>query len=214
MWHPGFRFPFLIVCTVFVIPLTFAQTNAPFQGSVSSGAPSDQPLRLSLDDALQKGLRYNLGAINSQQSLRQAQGESIAARSQLLPNLSGNLHETVQQVDLAAFGFKFNLPPSVGFSFPTILGPFNYFDLRGYLTQKLADVQSIRTYQSSREAQKAADLSAADARELVVYVVTAGIFGGARRIGACGFSESTSGQRGGDCPAGFGSIHVRPERQN
>ena len=35
-------------------------------------------------------------------------------------------------------------------------------------------MQAIRTYQSSREAQKAADLSAADAREMVVYVVTAG----------------------------------------
>jgi outer membrane protein TolC len=53
------------------------------------------------------------------------------------------------------------------------VGPFNYFDLRAYLKQRIADVQSIRTYQSSREAQKAAEFSAADAREVVVYVVTA-----------------------------------------
>src|SRR4029077_8281898 len=51
-------------------------------------------------------------------------------------------------------------------------GPFNYFDLRGYLTQRVADLQAIRTYQSAREAQRAAELSAADAREIVVYVVT------------------------------------------
>jgi outer membrane protein TolC len=119
-------------------------------------------------------LRYNLGGIDSEQSLRQAQGESIVTRSQLLPNLSGGLRETVQQIDLASFGFKFSVPPSLGFSFPTIVGPFNYFDLRGYLTQKLADVQAIRTYQSAREKQRAADLSVADARETVVYVVTAG----------------------------------------
>jgi outer membrane protein TolC len=150
------------------------QPQGAFQGSVPSSAPSSQSLSLSLDEALQRGLRHNLGAITSQQSFRQAQGESIVALSRLLPNLSGNLREIDQQIDLAAFGFKFNLPPSGGFSIPTIVGPFNYFDLRGNLTQKLADVQALRTYQSSREARRAADLSIQDARELVVYVVTAG----------------------------------------
>jgi outer membrane protein TolC len=158
---------------IFLSVPVLAQSGS-FQGSVSSGAPSDQPLSLSLDDALQRGLRYNLGGITSEQSLRQAQGESIVTRSQLLPNLNGGLRETVQQIDLASYGFKFSIPPSLGFSFPNIVGPFNYFDLRGYLTQKLADVQAIRTYQSARERQRAADLSVADAREMVVYVVTAG----------------------------------------
>ncbi len=74
---------------------------------------------------------------------------------------------------MASYGFKFKFPPSLGINFPNIVGPFNYFDLRGYLTQRVADVQAIRSYQSSREAQRAAELSAADAREVVVYVVTA-----------------------------------------
>jgi outer membrane protein TolC len=150
------------------------QAQTAFQGSISSGPPSSGPLSLSLDEALKRGLRYNLGAFNSQQGLRAAQGENIAALSTLLPNLSANFREIDQQIDLAAFGFKFRLPPSAGFSIPTIVGPFNYFDLRGNLTQKLADFQALRTYQSSREARRAADLSAQDARELVVYVVTAG----------------------------------------
>ena len=188
MRHPWFRFLFLVLCTSLLAVSAFAQAGplpgvpasgsaqspAAFQGSVTSGAPSDQPLRLSLDDALQRGLRYNLGAIESLQYLRQAHGESIAARSQLLPNLNGHLLETVQQIDLDSYGFKFKVPASLGFSFPTIIGPFNYFDLRGALTQKLADLQALRTNQSTREAQKAAELSAADAREMVVYVVTAG----------------------------------------
>jgi outer membrane protein TolC len=173
MRYPSFRYLPLLLGTLSLTHPAIAQTNAAFQGSVSSGAPSAQPLALSLDDALQRGLRYNLGAIDSQQTSRQAHGETIAARSQLFPNLSGNLLETVQQVDLAAFGFKFNLPPSAGFSIPKVVGPFNYFDLRAALTQRLADVQAIRTYQSSREAQKAADLSAGDAREIVVYIVSA-----------------------------------------
>ena len=179
---------FLALSLLPTAPSVFAQTSSltvsspsgtgpaqgAFQGSVPSGAPSSGPLSLSLDEALKRGLRYNLGAIDSQQSFRRAQGETIVALSPLLPNLSGNLREIDQQIDLAAFGFKFSLPPSAGFSIPTIVGPFNYFDLRANLTQRLADVQALRTYQSSREARRAADLSVQDAREIVVYVVTAG----------------------------------------
>lgn len=150
------------------------QTQGALQGSVQSGPPSSGPLLLSLDEALKRGLRFNLGAIDSLQSLRQAQGATIVARSPLLPNLSANLREVDEQIDLASFGFKFNLPPSFGISFPTIVGPFNYFDLRANLTQKLADIQALRTYQSSRESRRAADFSVQDTRELVVYVVTAG----------------------------------------
>jgi len=90
----------------------------------------------------------------------------------LYPNLSGVLRENVQQIDLASYGFKFKFPPALGVHFPNIVGPFNFIDLRAYLTQKVADLQSIRTYQSSRESQRAAELSAVDAREIVVYVVT------------------------------------------
>ncbi len=167
-------FLFLLFCDASLALPAAAQTSATFQGSVGAGPPSAQPLALSLDDALKRGLQYNLGTVTSLQSSRQAQGAAIAARSVLFPNLSGGALESVQQVDLASLGFNFNLPPSAGFSFPKVLGPFNYFDVRGYLSQEVANVQSIRTFQSSREAQKAADLSAADAREIVVYVVTAG----------------------------------------
>jgi outer membrane protein TolC len=149
-----------------------AQTDV-YQGSASSGPPSDQPMSLSLDQALKLGLRYNLGGITAEQASQRANGERIVTRSALYPDISGALREDVQQIDLASFGFKFNFPPNLGLKFPTIVGPFNYIDLRAYLKQRIADVQSIRTYQSSREAQKAAEFSAADAREVVVYVVTA-----------------------------------------
>jgi outer membrane protein TolC len=150
-----------------------AQTGA-FQGSASSGPSSGQPLALSLDEALKMGLRYNLGAITSEESSQRAKGENIVARSLLYPNLSGGLRENVEQIDLSSFGFKFKFPSSLGINIPNIVGPFNYFDLRGYLTQRVADLQAIRSYQSAREAQRAAELSAVDAREIVVYVVTQG----------------------------------------
>lgn len=150
-----------------------AQTGL-FQGSANGGTATAEPLRLSLEDAQQRGLKYNLGALSAIQDDRQADAAKQAARSLLMPNLNGDLLEKAQQIDLAAFGFVFNPPPGLGFSFPQVMGPTNFFDLRAYLTQRLADVQALRSYQSAREAQHAADLSIVNSREMVIYVVTAG----------------------------------------
>jgi outer membrane protein TolC len=158
-----------------VVPVTavagWAQTG-PYQGSASAGPATGQTIALSLDDALKMGLRYNLGGITAEASSERAQGQNIVARSVLFPNFSGGLNETARQIDLQSFGFNFKFPPSTGINFPAVVGPFNYFDLRAYLSQRVADVNAIRNYQSAREGQRAAELSAADSREIVVYVVT------------------------------------------
>ena len=65
----------------------------------------------------------------------QAQGARWQALSELLPNVSGRVAETRQLVNLAAFGFP--LPAG----FPSIVGPFNVFDARVYLTQSIFDCQ-------------------------------------------------------------------------
>jgi outer membrane protein TolC len=167
------RFRLLLMIGILAPAVAGMAQTGPYQGSASSGPPSDQPMSLSLDQALKLGLRYNLGGITAEQESQRANGQKIVARSALYPDISGALRENVQQIDLASFGFKFKFPPGLGVNFPSIVGPFNYIDLRAYLKQRIADVQSIRSYQSSREAQKAAEFSAADAREIVVYVVTA-----------------------------------------
>ncbi len=55
--------------------------------------------------------------------------------------------------------------------FPTIIGPFGYTDLRGYLTWSLLDIKSLRTYMAAKHQFAAAQLSAQDARDLVVLTV-------------------------------------------
>ena len=167
------RFRFFLLMIAILVPLVCARAQTgEFQGSASAGPPSAEPLSLSLDQALKMGLRYNLGGIAAEQSAQHAAGETIGVRSLLLPDFSGGLRENAQQIDLASYGFNFKFPPASGIKFPSIVGPFNFFDLRGYLTQRVADVQALRNYQSSRESRRAAELSAADAREIVVYVVT------------------------------------------
>jgi len=54
--------------------------------------------------------------------------------------------------------------------FPTIIGPFGFTDLRASLTWSLIDVASLRHYLAARHNFAAAQLSAQDARELVVLV--------------------------------------------
>jgi outer membrane protein TolC len=164
---------FLLLLGILAAAVSGLAQADPFQGSANAGSPSAQPLSLSLDEALKMGLRYNLGGINAEQSSQRAAGQSIAVRSALYPNLNGNLRENAQQIDLQSYGFNFKFPPNLGINIPSIVGPFNFFDLRAYLTQRIADLNALRSYQSARQTQRAAELTAADSREIVVYVVTA-----------------------------------------
>src|SRR5579872_4530233 len=50
------------------------QVTGAFQGSVPSSQASTGALALSLDEAVRRGLQYNLGTVGFQQLVRQAQG--------------------------------------------------------------------------------------------------------------------------------------------
>jgi outer membrane protein TolC len=167
-----FRFFLILAVGVLSAAVTSPAQTGPYQGSASAGPATGQAMSLSLDEALKMGLRYNLGGITAEESSERAKGQNIVARSVLFPDLSGGLRENAQQIDLQSFGFNFKFPASTGIAFPTVVGPFNYFDLRAYLSQRVVDVNAIRNYQSARDGQRAAELSAADSREIVVYVVT------------------------------------------
>jgi outer membrane protein TolC len=132
--------------------------------AATSAAAQTQGTPLTLRDAIRRGLANNLGSIGPNNTLRQVQGQSRVARSGLLPNLSGQLREQFQQTNLAAFGFNF---PNV----PTIVGPFNYFDLRATLQQTVADLSTLNNYRASKANIEAASQTLRDARDIVVLNV-------------------------------------------
>src|SRR5277367_6392105 len=105
------------------------QTQGPYSGSAGSTAKMPFSGKLSLRDAIARGLEYNLGTVGLSLATRQAQGEARVARSALMPNLSSSLSETVEQENLRALGLRVSTPVP-GFSIPSVVGPFNYFDLR------------------------------------------------------------------------------------
>ena len=113
------------------------QISGPYSGSARSTTAMPFSGKLSLQEALQRGLASNLGAVGLAQTVRQTGAQVKVARSALLPNINGSLSETVEQIDLAALGLRISVP---GFHIPTIVGPFNYFTLQASLSQTVANL--------------------------------------------------------------------------
>jgi outer membrane protein TolC len=146
-----------------------AQPAMPSSGSAFSGSVPEQlvpgVLKISLQDAVQRGLRHNLGLLLADQNLRVARSQRLRELSRLLPNLTTSTYIDDSKVDLAEFGFT-------GFpGVPTVVGPFAYFDSRAYLTQSVFDWQSWKSAHAAAENVKAAQYTYKDARDLVVLAV-------------------------------------------
>src|SRR5580698_2920865 len=78
------------------------QTAGPYTGSELSTSKMPFSGKLSLREAVARGLEYNLGSIGLSIAMRQAHARILIARGSLMPNLNGSLSETVQQTDLRA----------------------------------------------------------------------------------------------------------------
>jgi outer membrane protein TolC len=121
-------------------------------------------LRLSLAEAIERGLKYNLALLLTEQDERSARGARWEALGDVLPNLTTRTSETRQQVDLAAFGFT-NFP-----GIPLIVGPFNVFDTRAFLSQPVLDLKAFHRLRARSEDVRAAADAYRDARDQVVLV--------------------------------------------
>src|SRR3984885_7940291 len=91
-------------------------TQDSFKGSVVTGKATDGVLDLSLDDAIQRGLRQNLGLILQTSAVKGSNGQRLEELQALLPTVNATASIEVQQINLAAFGLTF---PGV----PQIIGP-------------------------------------------------------------------------------------------
>lgn len=144
------------------------QAQGAYAGSTPGVAKMPFSGKLGLQEAIQRALAFNLGQTGATQAMRQAQGQAHAMRSYLLPNINGTATENMQTTDLQAFGFRFNVP---GFNIPTVVGPFNYVDLRAHLAQTIFDYAALNNYRAMSDVSRAARYSAQDARDLIVLAV-------------------------------------------
>ena len=140
--------------------------GGPFSGGVPTGQRSEQPLPLTLGDALARGLEHNLGVLNRQADVEGARGDRWRALSAVLPNVSGRLSADREVINLAALGFT-GLP-----GLPSIIGPFNVFDARIAVSQPVIDAEGLFHLRETNHELEAARHNYRNARDLVVVAIT------------------------------------------
>src|SRR5438128_5909856 len=137
-----------------------------FLGSVSQGVPTSGPIQLTIGDAIDRALKYNLAGVIGEQDTRIARAERVRALSELMPKVNADVSEIVQQTNLAAFGFS-------GFpGIPQVVGPFSVFDTRARYSQLVMDFRYLHELRAASERVTASNYALQDARELIVLVTT------------------------------------------
>ena len=134
-----------------------------YMASVPEGKATGQVLQLSFKDAMDRALRNNLGLLIQSDNTLYARGEKWKELSSLLPNVSASVTQSVEQIDLAALGFRIKAP-----GFPSVIGPIGVFQSGVYLQQSAFNLHDIYKMRSARAAEAVAKLNYKDARDLVV----------------------------------------------
>jgi len=198
------------------IPPSVSQDG--FTGSVPAQGLSPSPVSISFLDAIDRGLKQNLGLLLSGDNTLAARGEKWKELSNLLPNIVAKGQETVQQTSLAVLGLR--IP-----GFPRVLGPLNYLDARAFLNQSVFNWNYIQKERAAAQSVKAAEYSYKEARELVVLVTgnayLQAIAGAARietaeaqvKTSQTLFSRASDQQRAGVIPA-IDSLRAQVELQS
>jgi len=115
---------------------------------------------LSMDGAIRLAVQTNLTTQLSKATSKEARGRAIQAAASLLPQVTGSVSQArVLKANLAAEGFE-----ATSFLPNPIIGPYNVFDARFTLVQKILDMNSIWSTKAAsadvQVAQYAEDLAA------------------------------------------------------
>jgi outer membrane protein TolC len=122
---------------------------------------------LSLQEAIDRGLKQNLGLLLSNADTRLARGQRWEQLSALLPHVTAAPYVAASKINLSELGIG-TVP---GLSLPASAGPFSYFDARAAVTQSLFDWKSISAARAASQNLKTAEYTYKDARDLVVLAV-------------------------------------------
>jgi outer membrane protein TolC len=135
--------------------------SSPFLGSAPAGTATAEPIALSLKDAVNRALQHNLGLLLQEEAVKSAHGARWRALADLLPNVSGGASGARQVINLEAYGFPGE---------PKIIGPFNVFDARVYLSQPVIDLRAAGEARAASANERAEAYGVRSARDLVTLV--------------------------------------------
>ena len=142
-----------------------AQPRNPFLGSTPAEA-TGAPLTLSMDSAIERGLRYNLGLVEGDHLATDARAVRLGALAALLPGVTARAAQVFERLSLKEVGLTL---PGV----PAVTDPFQFQDARIALTQSIYSGELRNRYRASAAAERSAELNARDARDIVVFTVGA-----------------------------------------
>jgi outer membrane protein TolC len=145
------------------------QGQNPYLGSVPAKA-TGTTIELSLMDAIARGLRYNLGLVESTQASADVRADRLRALSALLPQISASGRQGFDDISYKEIGLK--LPPIPGLTaLPPTTGGFGYQDARIAVTQRIFDAELRERYRTQKTNEQASILSVKDSRDVVVLAV-------------------------------------------
>lgn len=132
-----------------------------FTGSVPQGTATAEPLPLTVKDAVDRALQHNLGLLLQEEEVKTAHGARWRALASLLPNVSATAGGSRQVINLEAYGFQVK---------PSIVGPFDVFDARVFLSQPIVDGAAISGARAAAATERAEGYGVRSARDLVTLV--------------------------------------------
>ena len=138
-----------------------ASSSSPFFGSATQGTASATPINLSVKEAVERALQFNLGLLLQEEEARNAHGARWRALAGLLPDISTGITTSRQIINLEAYGFQAD---------PSVIGPFNVFDARVYASQPVFDLRALNDARAASANERAERLGIRTARDLVTLV--------------------------------------------
>lgn len=139
-------------------------------GAFGTGRPAagqQAPYRLTLHEAIQKGLQANVSVLTAGTRVDEAEATRLRRlAAALLPRLTAQSYANVQNRDLRAFGIS--IP-----GMPEVVGPFSNYYVGFAGQQNLVDLASYRSVKASERAVDASRADDQDARDLVVRAIAA-----------------------------------------
>ncbi len=161
-----------------------AQTSPKAQ-TLPAAAPNE-PLRLTLDQAVALALKQNPTEQIAILTAAQSEQDKNIVRADLLPQASARISDEAQKVNLLAqFGGKTPFP-----GFPKTLGPYQVFSAGPSVSAPVFDLSLWQRYQAARNTADASKANSLSTREQVILLVVSQYIGTLRAVANVQASQS------------------------
>ena len=150
----------------------------PYSGSILEGKATDTVMQLSLDDAIDRGIRTNYALTEARLQQKQTEAKQLNALDPLLPTIKADASTGVYQFDLVQFGFNdgllpefANLVPGLNASTFKLVVRVDVTQARATFDQAIFDLNLYTKYKAAKVTARAAYYNTQSSRGLVVLNV-------------------------------------------